>query len=112
MKKCLEQKRLRCLYQLKPTPLEPAVVEETPAAVEMEDTLAAEAPGQETQSLAGLAEAGRALNDPRVAPKPVTETSVSTELGELFATPEAPPVMVVQQDVPRPSNDPRGPRAA
>ena len=98
--------------QAEPTPVEPAVVEETPAAVEMEDTLAAEAPGQETQSLAGLAEAGRALNDPRVAPKPVTETSVSTELGELFATPEAPPVMVVQQDVPRPSNDPRGPRAA
>ena len=62
--------------------------------------------------MAGLAEAGRALNDPRVAPTPVTETSVSTELGELFATPEAPPVMVVQQDVPRPSNDPRGPRAA
>ena len=98
--------------QAEPTPVEPAVVEETPAAVEMEDTLAAEAPGQEIQSLAGLAEAGRALNDPRVAPKPVTETSVSTELGELFATPEAPPVMVVQQDVPRPSNDPRGPRAA
>ena len=98
--------------QAEPTPVEPAVVEEAPAAVEIKDTLAAEAPEQEIQSSAGLTEAGRAVNDPRVAPKPVTETSVSTELGELFATPEAPPVMVVQQDVPRPSNDPRGPRAA
>ena len=62
--------------------------------------------------MAGLTEAGRAVNDPRVAPKPVTETSVNTELGELFATPEAPPVMVVQQDVARASNDPRGPRLA
>ena len=98
--------------QAEPTPLEPAVVEEAPAAVEAEDTLAEEAPGQDIQSSAGLTEAGRAVNDPRIAPKPVTETSVSTELGELFATPEAPPVTVAQQDLARASNDPRGPRAA
>ena len=86
--------------------------DEAPAVVEAEDTLAEEVPGQEIQSKAGLTEAGRAVNDPRVAPKPVTQTSVSTELGELFATSEAPPVEVVQQDVPRASNDPRGPHAA
>ena len=98
--------------QVETTPVQPAVLEEAPAVVEAEDTLAEEAPGQDIQSTAGLTEAGRAVNDPRVAPKPVTETSVSTELGELFATPEAPPVAVVEQDVPRSSNDPRGPRAA
>ena len=95
-----------------PTPVEPVGVEEAPAAVETEDTLAEEASGQDMQSTAGLTEAGRAVNDPRVAPKPVTETSVSTELSELFATPEAPAVTVVQQDAARASNDPRGPRAA
>jgi hypothetical protein len=98
--------------QVEPTPIQPAVLEEAPAVVEAEDTLAEEAPGQDIQSTAGLTEAGRAVNDPRVAPKPVTQTSVSTELGELFATPEAPPVAVVEQDVQRSSNDPRGPRAA
>ena len=98
--------------QGKPTPVEPTVSEEVPAAVETEDRLAKEASGQDIQSTAGVTEAGRAVNDPRVAPKPVTETSVNTELGELFATPEAPPVMVVQQDVARASNDPRGPRVA
>ncbi len=98
--------------QAEPTTAEPPVVEEAPAAVETEDTLAEEAPWQDIQSSAGLTEAGRAVNDPRIAPKPVTETSVSTELGELFATPEAPPATFAQQDVARASNDPRGPRAA
>jgi ribonuclease E len=98
--------------QAEPTPAEPAVVEEAPAAVETEDTLAEEALGQDIQSTAGLTEAGRAMNDPRVSPKPATETSVSTELGELFATPEAPPETVVQQEVQRASNDPRGPHVA
>jgi len=95
-----------------PTPVEHTVIEEAPAAVETEDTLAEEAPWQDIQLSAGLTEAGRAVNDPRIAPKPVTETCVSTELDELFATPEAPPVTVAQQDVARASNDPRGPRAA
>ena len=98
--------------QAEPTFVEPPAVGEAPAAVGTEDTLAEEGPWQDIQSSAGLTEAGRAVNDPRIAPKPVTETSVSTELGELFATPEAPPVTVAQQDVARASNDPRGPRAA
>ena len=94
------------------TALEPVVVEEAPATAETQETVSEESPEQEIHSTAGVTEAGRAVNDPRVAPKPVTETAVSTELGELFATPEAPPVTIMQQDVPRASNDPRGPRAA
>ena len=98
--------------QAEPAPVEPAVTEEPVAAVETKDAVEEEAPEQDVHSTAGVTEAGRAVNDPRVAPKPVTGTAVSTELGELFATPEAPPVTVVQQDVSRASNDPRGPRAA
>ena len=98
--------------QAEPAFVEPAVAEEPVAAVETEEAVPDEAPEQDVHSTAGVTEAGRAVNDPRVAPKPVKETAVSTELGELFATPEAPPVTVVQQDVSRASNDPRGPRAA
>ena len=98
--------------QAEPAPAEPAAAEEPVAAVETKDAVVEEAPEQDVHTTAGVTEAGRAVNDPRVAPKPVTETAVSTELGELFATPEAPPVTIVQQDVPRASNDPRGPRAA
>ena len=60
----------------------------------------------------GLTETGRAVNDPRIMPKPVSETIVHTEQRQLFAMPEAPPVSVINRDVPRASNDPRGPRAA
>ena len=98
--------------QAAPAPVEPPVADEGPAAIETEDEVTKEAIEQDVHSTAGVTGAGRAVNDPRVAPKPVTETAVHTELGELFATPEAPPVTIVQQDVPRASNDPRGPRAA
>jgi len=59
---------------------------------------------------AGLTGDGRAVNDPRVAPKPVTETAVITEQGLLFWQTEAAPVTVIERDVPRASNDPRGQR--
>jgi ribonuclease E len=98
--------------QAEPTVSEPAIKEEPLAVAATAQTLVDEAPEQDSVSTAGVTDAGRAVNDPRIAPKPVTETTVSTELGELFATPEAPPVTIVQQDVPRASNDPRGPRAA
>ena len=91
---------------------EPAAVVAAPAVVATAKAAVAETPELESHSTAGVTEAGRAVNDPRIAPKPVSETTVSTELGELFATPEAPAVTVVQQDVSRASNDPRGPRAA
>ncbi|MDA9711135.1 Rne/Rng family ribonuclease [Luminiphilus sp.] len=60
----------------------------------------------------GLTGDGRAINDPRVAPKPVTETAVTTEEGLLFWQKEAPPLTVIERDVPRASNDPRGQRKA
>ncbi len=94
------------------TTLQPAAVEDTPTSTETADTELVEASEQDSHSTAGVDEAGRAVNDPRVAPKPVTETKVSTEEGQLFWQSEAPPVTIVEQNVPRASNDPRGPRAA
>ncbi len=68
--------------------------------------------GALVRDTSGITDSGRAVNDPRIAPKPIVETQIVTEQAQLFARPEAPPVTVVQQDVPRASNDPRGPRAA
>ena len=73
-------------------------VDETPAVIEV------------AADTSGLTGDGRAVNDPRVAPKPVTETAVTTEQGLLFWQTEAPPVTVIERDVPRASNDPRGQR--
>ena len=61
--------------------------------------------------LSGLTSEGRAVNDPRVDPKPVADVAVVTERGELFTTQEAPPVSVIHRNAPRASNDPRGPKA-
>ena len=63
------------------------------------------------QPALGITAVGRAVNDPRISPKPITDTPVTTEQGQLFWQPEAPPVTVVERDVQRASNDPRGPRA-
>ncbi len=59
----------------------------------------------------GLDENGRAVNDPRIAAKPVIDVNVHTERRQLFSAQEAPPVSIMSQDVPRASNDPRGPKA-
>jgi len=80
------------------TPSMEASVDEAPAELEV------------TADTSGLTGDGRAINDPRVAPKPVTETAVTTEQGLLFWQTEAPPVTVIERDVPRASNDPRGQR--
>jgi len=61
-------------------------------------------------STSGLDESGRALNDPRINPKPVEAVSVATELARMFDKPQLPPVSVVTRQIPRASNDPRGPR--
>ena len=94
------------------TTLQPAAAEDTPTSTETADTELVEASEQESHSTAGVNDVGRAVNDPRVSPRPVTETKVSTEEGQLFWQSEAPPVTIVEQNVPRASNDPRGPRAA
>ena len=64
-------------------------VDDTPAVIEV------------ATDTSGLTGDGRAVNDPRVAPKPVTETAVTTEQGLLFWQTEAPPVTVIERDVPR-----------
>ena len=61
------------------------------------------------RDVSGITEQGRAVNDPRIAPRPVKETAVTTELGQIFPVTQAPPVALAQRSVQRASNDPRGP---
>ena len=58
----------------------------------------------------GLTDTGRAVNDPRVEPRPVGELNVVTLRTALFNDQEAPALSVMARDVPRASNDPRGPK--
>jgi len=60
----------------------------------------------------GLTDNGRAVNDPRVEARPVGEIEINTETSALFNTQEAPPVTTVARNIPRASNDPRGPRGS
>ncbi|MEE4202114.1 MAG: ribonuclease E [Halieaceae bacterium] len=63
-------------------------------------------------SAAGLTPEGRAVNDPRVAPKPVGKIEVRTERSSLFPAEQMPAIAYIARDVPRASNDPRGAAAA
>ena len=96
-------------------PVEPSVTSGAPEVVvttaSAETVDAVEAAVEEVDT-SGLTADGRAVNDPRILPKPVTDTAVQTELTQLFTAPEVPPVSVVPQNIPRASNDPRGPKAA
>ncbi|WOJ95832.1 ribonuclease E [Congregibacter brevis] len=67
---------------------------------------AANAPGN------GVNEQGRAVNDPRVAPAPVQELHIETGQIVLFSETPAPAVAAPDRQVPRASNDPRGPKDA
>ncbi|MFK8043092.1 MAG: ribonuclease E/G, partial [Congregibacter sp.] len=67
---------------------------------------AANAPGD------GVNEEGRAVNDPRVAPAPVQELHIETGQIVLFSETPAPAVAAPDRQVPRASNDPRGPKGA
>jgi len=58
---------------------------------------------------AGLTEDGRAINDPRVQPKPVGEVAITTGHPQLFSDTIAPAVVSSGRIAPRASNDPRGP---
>lgn len=96
------------------------VAEEAPAtAVSMKAEKAEKAESATTKVSAkvdvndrsGLTANGRAVNDPRVAAKPVTEVKTRTERHQLFPAQEAPPVSIVARDIPRASNDPRGPKS-
>jgi len=69
-------------------------------------------PGESTAASVsgGVAQPGRAVNDPRVAPAPVTEVRIETAHMTLFSDTPAPAVEPPARNVPRTSNDPRGPR--
>ena len=60
----------------------------------------------------GLNADGRAINDPRAAPKPVGTVEITTGHPVLFKDTVAPAVVPSAKTVPRASNDPRGPIAA
>ncbi|MFV0277483.1 MAG: ribonuclease E [Parahaliea sp.] len=79
----------------------------TPARVETVFTEAAPA-----VVTTGLTDAGRAVNDPRVAPQPVAAVQISTAHPVLFSDIVAPAVQPSGRSVPRAVNDPRGPLPA
>ena len=62
-------------------------------------------------STAGITPSGRAVNDPRVASKPVGDIEVQTAIGAVFGAESFPDAIHVVSDAPRAVNDPRGPRA-
>ena len=70
-------------------------------------------PGSDSSpgSAAGVTPQGRAGNDPRVAPAPVTEVRIETAHMTLFSDTPAPAIEPPARNVPRASNDPRGPRS-
>jgi ribonuclease E len=73
----------------------------------------AEQPGDRTPETAvssGVTSSGRAVNDPRVSPSPVGDVHIETARMVLFAENPVPPVEAPDRNVPRASNDPRGPR--
>ncbi len=68
-----------------------------------------EEPVGELDPRAGLTEDGRAINDPRVAPRPVDVVEITTTHHRMFSDTVAPPAGSSHRIVPRASNDPRGP---
>ncbi len=58
----------------------------------------------------GITASGRATNDPRVEARPVGVVEIVTSHRTLFSENAAPPVTPIDRNVPRASNDPRGPR--
>ena len=108
---------------------DPAEAEDAPAAATQEAPLPAEEPtrpepvrsqaaaneqqpgeGTAASTSGDVAQQGRAVNDPRVAPAPVTEVRIETAHMTLFSDTPAPAVQPPARNVPRASNDPRGPR--
>jgi ribonuclease E len=68
-----------------------------------------EEPVAELEPKAGITEDGRAINDPRLSPKPVDVVEITTTHHRMFSDTVAPPAASSQRVVPRASNDPRGP---
>ena len=64
----------------------------------------------EAVDLSGITEDGRAINDPRVDAKPITEIRVETAKRALFSSEAFPDAMKIANNPERAANDPRGPR--
>jgi ribonuclease E len=65
---------------------------------------------EEAAPNAGLTDDGHAINDPRVAPKPVEVVEITTTHHQLFGDSIAAPAQSSDRVEPRADNDPRGPR--
>ena len=90
---------------------EPQTVAGATAEVKSEEVAAEAAQSVQEIDRSGVTPAGRAVNDPRVEPRPIGDVNVETLRQALFLEQEAPPVSIVSRDIPRASNDPRGPKA-
>ena len=90
---------------------EPQTIAGASAEVKSEEVAAEAAQSVQEIDRSGVTPAGRAVNDPRVEPRPIGDVNVETLRQALFLEQEAPPVSIVSRDIPRASNDPRGPKA-
>jgi ribonuclease E len=80
----------------------------TPVALPTHAEIAAPEPSVVSRD--GITSEGRAVNDPRVAARPVGVVECTTSRRTLFSEIVMPPAQSSDQLVPRASNDPRGPR--
>ena len=90
---------------------EPQTIAGATAEVKPEEVASEAAQSMQEIDRSGVTPAGRAVNDPRVEPRPIGDVNVETLRQALFLEQEAPPVSIVSRDIPRASNDPRGPKA-
>lgn len=89
----------------------PAEIVSESAPESVSEISAAPEPVLAAVDTSGMTEQGRAVNDPRVSPKPVASISVATAHAVLFSASAAPSVTMMSRDIARASNDPRGPKA-
>ena len=78
---------------------------------ESEPAIADSQTGPETVDRSGITENGRAINDPRVDAKPITEIRVETAKRALFSSEAFPDAVKIANNPERAANDPRGARA-
>lgn len=88
---------------------QPAQPEAADAANDAADSTT-EASASAAVDTSGLTAEGRATNDPRVQPKLIGDVAIQTTRGSLFPAEQLPAIGYVASDVPRASNDPRGPK--
>lgn len=86
-------------------PSQIAAEPETTAAVQ--EVPVAKQPTEEKPAPVGLTAEGRAINDPRVQPKPSEVPSIQTSILQIFGE-QHPALQYVPRDMPRAQNDPRG----